>query len=32
VANGIQAAGEPMLVRPDMACLLSAFAQRSITP
>ncbi|WP_050617616.1 threonine synthase [Intestinimonas massiliensis (ex Afouda et al. 2020)] len=32
VANGIQAAGEPMLVRPDMDCLLSAFAQRSITP
>ena len=32
VANGIQAAGEPMLVRPDMDCLLSAFAQHSITP
>ena len=32
VANGIQADGEPMLVRPDMDCLLSAFAQRSITP
>ena len=32
VANGLQAAGEPMLVRPDMDCLLSAFAQRSITP
>ena len=32
VANGILAAGEPMLVRPDMDCLLSAFAQRSITP
>ena len=32
VANGIQAAGEPMLVRPDMDCLLAAFAQRSITP
>ena len=32
VQSGIQAAGEPMLVRPDMDCLLSAFAQRSITP
>ncbi len=32
VANGIKAAGEPMLVKPDMDALLAAFAQRRITP
>ena len=32
VANGIKAAGEPMLVRPDMDALLAAFAEHHITP
>ena len=32
VANGIKAAGEPMLVRPDMEALLAAFAAHHITP
>ena len=32
VASGIKAAGEPMLVKPDMDALLAAFAQRRITP
>ncbi len=32
VANGIKAAGEPMLVRPDMDALLTAFDARSIRP
>lgn len=32
VANGIKAAGEPMLVRPDLDALLSAFAARNIHP
>ncbi len=31
-ANGIKAAGEPMLVKPDLSALLDAFAQRGITP
>ena len=31
-ANGIRAAGEPMLVAPDMGQLLAAFDQRSIHP
>ena len=32
VANGIRAAGEPMLVKPDMDALLTAFAEHHITP
>lgn len=32
VANGIKAAGEPMLVKPGMEHLLSAFGERSIHP
>ena len=32
VANGIKAAGEPMLVRPDLDALLSAFDARNIHP
>ena len=32
VANGIKAAGEPMLVRPDLDALLSAFDGRNIHP
>ena len=32
VANGIRAAGEPMLVRPDLDALLSAFDARNIHP
>ena len=32
VQNGIKAAGEPMLVRPDMNALLSAFDQVGIRP
>ena len=32
VANGIKAAGEPMLVKPDMDALLEAFAAHHITP
>ena len=32
VANGIKAAGESMLVRPDMEALLAAFAAHHITP
>ena len=32
VANGIKAAGEPMLVRPDMDALLHAFAANGIRP
>ena len=32
VANGIKAAGEPMLVRPDMEALLAALAAHHITP
>ena len=32
VANGIRAAGEPMLVRPDLDALLSAFDGRNIHP
>ena len=32
VANGIRAAGEPMLVKPDMDALLAAFAEHHITP
>ncbi|NLF35081.1 MAG: threonine synthase [Clostridiales bacterium] len=32
VANGIKAAGEPMLVKPDMTALLAAFAARGLTP
>ena len=32
VANGIKAAGEPMLVRPDLDALLSAFDERNIHP
>ena len=32
VANGIRAAGEPMLVKPSMDALLSAFAEHHITP
>ena len=32
VANGIKAAGEPMLVRPDLDALLSAFDARNIRP
>ena len=32
VQNGIQAAGEPMLVKPDMAALLAAFEEHHITP
>ena len=32
VANGIRAAGEPMLVRPDLDALLSAFDARNIRP
>lgn len=32
VQNGIRAAGEPMLVRPEMDALLSAFAHANITP
>ncbi len=32
VQNGIRAAGEPMLVKPDMDALLSAFAEHHITP
>ena len=32
VANGIRAAGEPMLVKPDMDALLAAFAENHITP
>ena len=31
VQNGMRAAGEPMLVRPDMEALLSAFSQRGIS-
>ena len=31
-ASGIKAAGEPMVVKPDMADLLSAFAARNIHP
>ena len=30
VQNGIRAAGEPMLVKPDMDALLSAFSQRGL--
>ncbi|MCI6257409.1 MAG: threonine synthase, partial [Clostridiales bacterium] len=32
VANGIKAAGEPMLVKPDMDALLSAFKANGINP
>ena len=32
VQNGIRAAGEPMLVRPDMDALLSAFDRAGISP
>ena len=32
VQNGIRAAGEPMLVRPDLDALLSAFDARDIRP
>lgn len=32
VANGIRAAGEPMLVSPNMDSLLSTFAERGISP
>ena len=32
VQSGIKAAGEPMLVRPDLDALLSAFATRGIRP
>ena len=32
VQNGIKAAGEPMLVRPDLDALLSAFDARNIRP
>ena len=32
VQNGIKAAGEPMLVKPDMDALLEAFARRGICP
>ena len=32
VQNGIRAAGEPMLVRPDLDALLSAFDARNIRP
>lgn len=32
VANGIRAAGEPMLVRPDMEALLAAFEGHGIHP
>ena len=32
VQNGIRAAGEPMLVRPDLDALLSAFDERNIRP
>ena len=32
VANGIKASGEPMLVRPDLDALLSAFDGRNIHP
>ena len=32
VQNGIRAAGEPMLVKPSMDALLSAFAEHHITP
>ena len=32
VQNGIKAAGEPMLVKPDMDALLSAFDQAGIRP
>ena len=32
VANGIKAAGEPMLVKPDVDALLEAFAAHHITP
>ena len=31
-ANGIRAAGEPMLVKPEMGALLSAFGARDIRP
>ena len=31
-ANGIRAAGEPMLVKPEMGALLSAFGARDIHP
>ena len=30
--NGIRAAGEPMVVKPDMDALLSAFEAHHITP
>ncbi|WP_297210234.1 threonine synthase [uncultured Flavonifractor sp.] len=32
VQNGIKAAGEPMVVSPDMDALLAAFAEHHITP
>lgn len=32
VANGIKAAGDPLLVSPDMDALLAAFAARQISP
>ena len=32
VANGIKAAGEPMLVKPNMDALLAAFAEHGIQP
>ncbi|MEG1721342.1 MAG: threonine synthase, partial [Pseudoflavonifractor sp.] len=32
VANGIKAAGEPMLVKPDLSALLDAFDQNNIHP
>ena len=32
VQSGIKAAGEPMLVHPDLDALLSAFAARGIRP
>ncbi|NCB62031.1 MAG: threonine synthase [Clostridia bacterium] len=32
VQNGIKAAGEPMLVKPDMDALLTAFGQNNIHP
>ena len=32
VANGIKAAGEPLLVKPEMDALLAGFASRHMTP
>ena len=32
VANGIKAAGEPMVVKPDLEALLAAFEAHGIRP